>query len=367
MSTPPSSPSATTENSADLRQTLVSVVITNHNYGRFLLAAVGSAIAQSWPALEIIVVDDGSTDNSRAIIHSYGDRLRTIFQANGGQTAAFNAGFAASRGAVVIFLDADDRLHPECVAMVMRAWKPGLAKVQYRLNTIDAEGRDLHMPFPHYTRRLRRDPLEARRQLLAVGSYAWPVASGNAFAREFLLEAMPLAPEFRRAPDGLLNRLVPLFGPVLALPDILADYRVHGANVLAQLDLAPEKYAANVTYEVERESYVRERALALGYDLADTLLVRNKKHLETRLLSLRLCPALHPLPKDRVDRLVWLGIKSAFRAPDIRFFGRLVWALWFVSLGTLPSGAIAFLVRHMRLQSRRSAMARTIVWLSRRW
>ncbi len=345
---------------------LASIVITNHNYGRFLPIAIDSALSQSWKALEVIVVDDGSTDGSRAIIEAYGGKVRAIFQANGGQAAAFNAGFAASAGEVVIFLDADDRLHPDCVATVIRAWEPGISKVQYRLNTIDAEGRDLQMPFPHYTRTLLRDSTEARRQVLAVGAYAWPVSSGNAFAREFLLKTMPLPREFRRAPDGLLNRLAPLYGAVTALPNILADYRVHGGNVLAQQALAPEKYAANVKYEVERESFIRDRVRTLGYELSDTILLHNKKHLETRLLSLRLGPALHPLAADRVGPLVWLGTKSAFRAVDIRLFGRLAWALWFVALGLLPARALAFLVQHMRLQNERSTLARLIVRLSRR-
>ncbi|MGO8918834.1 MAG: glycosyltransferase family 2 protein [Stellaceae bacterium] len=345
---------------------LVSIVVTNHNYARFLHAAMDSALAQSWHSVEVIVVDDGSTDGSRGIIEGYGGRVRAIFQANGGQTSAFNAGFAASSGEVVIFLDADDRLLRGCVETVMRVWKSDTAKVQYRLNTIDAEGQDLRMPFPHYTRRLRGDVAEARRQLLMVGSYAWPVSSGNAFSRAFLQKALPLPPEFRRAPDGLLNRLVPLYGPVITLPDILADYRVHGANVLAQQDLAPEKYAANVKYEIERESFFSRRALAFGYEVSDTILLRNKKHLETRLLSLKLSPALHPLPGDSVGRLAWLGVVSTLWALDLRFFGRLIWALWFISLSVLPRRALTFLVRHMRLQSGRATIARFVLRLSRR-
>lgn len=355
------------EAAAPQRSTPVSIIIANYNYGRFLSAAIDSALAQDWKRLDVVVVDDGSTDNSRDIIARYGDRIKAIVQANGGQTSAFNAGFAASSGEVVIFLDADDRLHPNCVEAVMRAWKPGNAKLQYRLKTIDAEGRNLRMPFPYYSKRLRRDGLEARRQLLAVGSYPWPVASGNAFAREYLRKVMPLPAEFRRAPDGMLNRLAPLFGEVAALRDILADYRVHGANVFAQRELDAAKYAAQIKYEIERESFISRHAQALGYDLPETVLLRNKKHLETRLLSLRLSPARHPVPTDQPDALEGLGVRSAFRDPDLQFFGRLAWALWFVSLRSLPRRALAPLVRHARLQSGRHPLARAIVWLSRRW
>lgn len=344
---------------------LVSIVITNHNYARFLAEAIDSAIGQSWQPIEIIVVDDGSTDESRAIIAGYKDALRSIFKPNGGQTSAFNAGFAASSGDIVIFLDSDDRLHRDCVKTVMAAWQPGTAKVQYRLDTIDGEGRNLHMPFPHYTVRMQSDGVEARRQVLKVGAYSYPIASGNAFARAFLLKALPIPPEFRRAPDGMLSRLVPLYGPVVSLPEILADYRVHGANVLAQRSLAPEKYAANVKYEIERESFFRARAAEFGFQIPSTILLRNKNHIETRLLSLRLCPELHPMPMESPSRLAWLGIKSAIRAPDLRLLGRVIWVLWFMALGTLPGRLLAVLASHLRLQSRRARVARVLVGLTR--
>ena len=68
----------------------------------------------------MIVVDDGSTDDSRRVIESYGDRVTAIFQENGGQAAAFNTGFAASSGEIVIFLDADDLLAPDAVRRSVR-------------------------------------------------------------------------------------------------------------------------------------------------------------------------------------------------------------------------------------------------------
>ena len=73
-------------------QPLVSIIINNYNYDRFLPEAINSAINQTYPHTEIIVVDDGSTDNSRDIISGYGQRIIPIFQPNGKQAAAFNSG-----------------------------------------------------------------------------------------------------------------------------------------------------------------------------------------------------------------------------------------------------------------------------------
>jgi glycosyltransferase involved in cell wall biosynthesis len=104
-------------------QPAVSVIINNYNYARFLNAAIDSALNQRYPLIEIIVVDDGSTDDSREIILSYGDRITAIFKENGGQASALNAAVAASRGNILCFLDADDFYHPDKVVRVVDTFR----------------------------------------------------------------------------------------------------------------------------------------------------------------------------------------------------------------------------------------------------
>lgn len=89
-------------------QLLVSIIINNYNYGCFVADAIDSALNQTYSPVEVIVVDDGSTDNSREVINSYGDRIVSVVKENGGQASAFNAGFTASRGDIICFLDSDD-------------------------------------------------------------------------------------------------------------------------------------------------------------------------------------------------------------------------------------------------------------------
>jgi glycosyltransferase involved in cell wall biosynthesis len=94
---------------------LVSIIINNYNYDRYVRMAIESALHQSWQNVEVIVVDDGSTDKSREIIQKYEHKARIILKENGGQGSAFNAGFAESKGEIILFLDADDMLlHETC-------------------------------------------------------------------------------------------------------------------------------------------------------------------------------------------------------------------------------------------------------------
>lgn len=95
----------------------VSVIIPSYNQAQFVASAVESALAQTHPDVEIIVVDDGSTDETRAVLDAYCERIRYIYQENRGLAAARNAGFLASHGDYLLFLDSDDVIHPDKLAL----------------------------------------------------------------------------------------------------------------------------------------------------------------------------------------------------------------------------------------------------------
>jgi len=94
----------------------VSLVIAAFNHGRFLAEALDSAIGQTLGGVEIVVVDDGSTDDTQAVLARYAGRIRVVRQPNRGLAAARNTGLATARGAYVSFLDADDVLMPTKLA-----------------------------------------------------------------------------------------------------------------------------------------------------------------------------------------------------------------------------------------------------------
>jgi glycosyltransferase involved in cell wall biosynthesis len=146
---------------------LVSIVITSFNYEKFVAAAIRSALDQTYPHRQVIVVDDGSTDGSRPVIESFGDRVLAIYQENAGETAATNTGFAAAHGDIVMFLDSDDTLRPDAVAQVVAAFRPGVSKVQFCLATIDAAGDFAGNVFPNYPSSLTSDMV--RREVQRTG------------------------------------------------------------------------------------------------------------------------------------------------------------------------------------------------------
>jgi glycosyltransferase involved in cell wall biosynthesis len=99
---------------------LVSIVIPTYNYGHYVCEAVESALAQTHPAVEVIVVDDGSTDDTRQRLAAYGDRIRYIHQANQKLSAARNTGMNAARGEYIALLDSDDGFHPRKVELQLQ-------------------------------------------------------------------------------------------------------------------------------------------------------------------------------------------------------------------------------------------------------
>lgn len=203
----------------------VSAIITNWNYAPYLATAIDSVLGQTFAVHQCIVVDDGSTDGSRAIIEGYGDRVTPLFRANGGQAAAFNSGFAVATGDVILFVDADDVLKLEAVATIVAAWHDDLAGISFGMEVIDRRGNASGL-LPVKTHDIDNRPL-----LTELGAFAFMPTSGNAFARRVVEAAFPM-PETRWkiSADAYLLRVAALAGRILPLPHVLAQYRVHEAN-----------------------------------------------------------------------------------------------------------------------------------------
>jgi hypothetical protein len=237
---------------ANTARLLASVIVNNYNYGRFLPQAIDSALGQTYPNVEVVVVDDGSTDDSREIISRYDSRIRPVLKSNGGQASALNAGFAASHGDVVLFLDADDLLYPSAVANAVGLFcESEIAKVHWPLAVIDRDGMTTGETRPSHA------PPEGdfRQQVLERGpsNVVSSPTSGNAWSRPFLKRILPIPEDvayYRSCADEYLFTLAPVFGLVRTIPQPQGCYRIHGDNVYSsrsfrqKLDLELHGYDA---------------------------------------------------------------------------------------------------------------------------
>ncbi len=210
---------------------LASIVVINYNYGRFLREAVESALAQSHEDTEVIVVDDGSTDDSHSVIASFGGGIRAVFQQNKGQGGALNAGYAIAKGDLIIFLDADDVLLPTAVAVaVSLAAEDRVVQVQWPVIEVDADGHPTGATLPEEP--LSEGNILAR--LVSDGPGQWgttPSCSANAWTRRYLETVMPVSEaDFRMAAEAYLVMLAPLYGELRATREPHSHYRQHGKN-----------------------------------------------------------------------------------------------------------------------------------------
>lgn len=206
---------------------LISIIITNFNYAAYLAEAIGSALAQTHKGVEVIVVDDGSTDGSREVIAGF-DGIRALYQVNQGQTGAAMAGLAVARGNIILFLDADDGLLPHACAEIARAYDRDIALYQFVLEKRGPDGRVMG--------RLPERPFLARGHaghVVRHGDFPSAPTSGNAFSATHCRKMFGLLqPQDRRHFfDGFLIFSAPFSGRVVALESVLGFYRVHGANV----------------------------------------------------------------------------------------------------------------------------------------
>ena len=211
---------------------LISVIISNYNYGRYLDGAIQSVLEQTYKNIEIIVVDDGSTDDSHDVIKKFEGKISPIYQNHKGQCSALNAGFYLSRGDIIIFLDSDDSLLANAVERFVPTFigNKGITKCQGYMNAIDAQGRSLGKRVPSQLTQSGIYKNEVFNYGPMAINNAW--TSGNAWSRLFLEQVMPMPEDSENSvfPDGALNPLAALFGPIVTLEEPVADYRIHGLN-----------------------------------------------------------------------------------------------------------------------------------------
>lgn len=208
---------------------LVSAIINTYNYGHFVEEAVESVLAQEYPPdrLDVIVVDDGSTDDTSERLRRFGERIRYFALPHRGQAAALNFGIGKSRGEIVAFLDADDLWLPKKVCRVVEAIQatPAAGLVYHAFELWRTDGQAVpQQDFQALSGFLPTDVT----QLLSFDGQA---TSGQAFRMEVLRQLSPLPEAFEiGCSDGYLAYNSIFEWPAVAIGEPLARYRIHSDN-----------------------------------------------------------------------------------------------------------------------------------------
>ena len=205
---------------------LLAIIITNYNYKEFIAKAISSVILQKNSFVELIVVDDGSTDESWRVISTFSE-IKAVQVAHGGPLKACIAGLNFTNADFIMFLDADDELKAGSLDRIIKMLDKDVSKLQFALTRVNANGQPLGGSSP----RLKnyRESKKLRKQVLRKGFYRSPPTSGNVFRRDvcrFLEEI-----DYDHSVDGAILYIAPFLGDVVSVSDELGLYRVHGGNL----------------------------------------------------------------------------------------------------------------------------------------
>ena len=303
------------ESSLSQQNPLVSVIIGNYNYGNFLAEAIDSVFQQTYRHFELIVIDDGSTDNSRQVIESYEGQLIAIFQPNGGQGAAFNTGIAKAQGEIICFLDADDYYHPDKLSKIVSSFQahPQWVQISHGRISVDRDGN------PVGSGSKTHNQGDVSQLLLQWGRYSMGITSALAYRRQILEQVLPIPTVRSEAADTYLTAAVPFYGEVGCINEPLMFYRMHGNNLQAHTD--------NIEFLLKQRElnarYINGTAAKVGlsdrFDLQRDADYRSLKAVQQGNFSLmetiqviwlswRESRAIERSPKDTLERLLRRGL-----------------------------------------------------------
>ena len=279
----------------------VSVVIPAYNYGKFVRDAVDSALAQSSCLSEVIVVDDGSTDDTAAVLEPFRQKIRYIYQKNAGLSAARNTGIRAASADWVAFLDADDvwysdklKLQMDCAAHFGDTCVVGAMEES---NALRLGGT---------AKIARRMPLFTRMDTIDLLGAAPFGASSVVAKKDALLRAGLFNEERRSVEDREMWLKLSLQGGVARVNTPLWHYRVHPNQMNANPSRMSVNYAGVLdAFFKENPGLSRHRSYAYGYYCYDSALSYHDANLNTTALTYLLRSFIwhpSPLPQRQAEK-----------------------------------------------------------------
>jgi glycosyltransferase involved in cell wall biosynthesis len=249
---------------------LVTVVIPAYNAGKFLRRAIDSVLNQTYPLVELLVIDDGSTDETKGILAAYDGRFVWESQANLGQAATLNKGWNQAKGEILSYLSADDLLKPTAVAtaVAMLQEHPEVVMAYGDYELIDPSGKVLRtVTAPEFD------------YVTMVGEIVVQPGPGVFFRRESFRLAGGWDAGLRQIPDYDFWLRLGAVGPFRRLPEVLAEYRVHGES---------QSFIEPTWQKAEEALVVMEKFFALAHLPAEVLPLKSRAFAAAHLFCARL-------------------------------------------------------------------------------
>lgn len=300
-------------------QPLVSIVIPAYNHAAYLDAAIRSVLEQSYPAVELIVLDDGSTDGTRALLERYGEAFRWECQPNMGQARTLNKGWSMSRGDILGYLSADDFLHRDAAAAAVQelASHPDAMVVYPDTALVDEQSRIVYQ-------------LDAREYAHAdmLRLFDCAVRVGGFFRRAAYERSGGWNPELGRLPDFDFWLRVGLYGGLRRIPRLLGYHRVHpGSESFSHPSAGKADESLRIIENFYEKQELPEALAALRKQaFASAYLLSARLHLFAGRIRTGLARYANAIA---LDPLLLLKPRS-YRAVIVGLFGRARW--WVVSL-----------------------------------
>lgn len=242
---------------------LASILINNYNYGDLLPQAIDSALNQTYLNCEVIVVDDGSTDGSQSIIADYEDKIVSICKKNQGQGSAFNAGFKASRGEIIFFLDADDLFVLTKVAEIVTIFQHNheIGWCFHRQKLINSKNQELIV-----NKNLSKFDSERIYDLTNIipkgrnynsylPNYGLPATSALCFRKTLLTKILPM-PNIKILSDNYIKELALALTPGYMTPKQLSLQTIHGKNAYTK---SKNNLKVSAIIFLQTAYYIREK------------------------------------------------------------------------------------------------------------
>jgi glycosyltransferase involved in cell wall biosynthesis len=322
---------------------LVSVLIANYNYGRFLPAALDGLLAQIYTNWEAVICDDGSTDNSVSIAKEYASRdrrIRLVQKPNGGQTATVNECYSHLTGDIICFLDSDDIFFSSKLQSVVEAFiaNPTAGTCNHFSQVIDTAG-VVQQVFMH----ARLDSGWLANQALARGGCIYvPMTSCMSIRREVAELVMPITDKQPRDVDGYLGMVNQFLTPVVVINQALSHYRVHGNNMGGITEPTPDRLDYELKLIELRTGNVKEFvSKRFGSEIAARISINdNPQYIQTALKKLAIEKA------DRRHSQASVLIRSH---PNPKW--RAIWRAIFFLPGPMSRRAVPMMHRSHRIKS----------------